>query len=62
MKKTFESSFAKQAIKKKATGIKITITESDSYAKEIAKATEDIDLLIIGHYAKNAFLAALVDC
>lgn len=53
--------FRKAGHEKAANGIKITIIESDSYAKEIAKATEDIDLLVIGHHPKNAFLAALID-
>lgn len=53
--------FRKAGYEKYAADIKITITESDSYPKEIAKATKDIDLLVIGHHAKNAFLAALID-
>ncbi len=53
--------FRKAGYEKEANEIKITITESESYAKEIAKATEDIDLLVIGHHPKNAFLAALID-
>jgi len=53
--------FRKAGYEKEANEIKITITESESYAQEIAKATEDIDLLVIGHHSKNAFLAALID-
>ncbi len=53
--------FRKAGYEKEANEIKITLTESDSYAKEIAKATENIDLLVIGHHPKNAFLAALID-
>ncbi len=29
--------------------------------RKIAKATEDVDLLVIGHHSKSAFLAALID-
>ena len=53
--------FRKAGYEKEANEIKITIVESESYAKEIAKATENIDLLVIGHHPKNAFLAALID-
>ncbi len=53
--------FRKAGYEKEANEIKVTLTESDSYAQEIAKATEDIDLLVIGHHPKNAFLAALID-
>ena len=53
--------FLKAGYEKDANEIKITIVESESYAKEIAKATEDIDLLVIGHHPKSAFLAALID-
>ena len=53
--------FRKAGYEKEANEIKITLTESDSYAKEIAKATENIDLLVIGHHPQNAFLAALID-
>ncbi len=53
--------FRKAGYEKEANEIKITIVESESYAREIAKATEDIDLLVIGHYSKSAFLAAFVD-
>jgi len=56
-----QEQFRKAGYEKEATEIKITIAESESYAKEIAKATEDIDLLVIGHHSKNAFLAALID-
>jgi nucleotide-binding universal stress UspA family protein len=53
--------FRKAGYEKEANAIKITITESESYAKEIAKVTKDVDLLVIGHSGKNAFLAALID-
>lgn len=53
--------FRKAGHEKQGREIKITITESESYAQEIAKATEDVDLLVIGHHSKNAFIAALVD-
>ncbi len=53
--------FRKAGYEKKGNEIKITLTESESYAQEIAKATEDVDLLVIGHHPKNAFLAALID-
>ena len=53
--------FRKAGYEERARGIKITIAESESYAREIAGATEDVDLLVIGHYSKNAFLAALTD-
>ena len=53
--------FRKAGHEKEANEIRITIVESESYAKEIAKATEDIDLLVIGHHPKNAFFAALID-
>ena len=56
-----QEQFRKAGYEKEATEIKITIAESESYAKEIAKATEDIDLLVIGPHSKNAFLAALID-
>ncbi len=53
--------FRKAGYEKEANEIKITIAESESYAQEIAKATEDVDLLVIGHHSKSAFLAALID-
>jgi len=53
--------FRKAGYEKEGNEIKITLTESESYAQEIAKATEDVDLLVIGHHSKNAFLAALID-
>ncbi len=53
--------FRKAGYEKQAQGIKITISESESYAQEIAGATQGVDLLVIGHHSKNVFLAALVD-
>jgi len=40
---------------------KVLMMVSENYSKTIAKATEDFDLLIIGHHNKNSFLAALID-
>ncbi|MFQ5674913.1 MAG: universal stress protein [bacterium] len=53
--------FRKAGYDKEASELKVAIVESESYANEIAKATENIDLLIMGHTPKNLFLAALVD-
>ncbi len=44
-----------------ASRIKVEVRESASLAKEIASATEQADLLVIGHRQKNRFLAALAD-
>lgn len=53
--------FRKLGYEKEAKELKVTLVESSSYPKEIAKATEDVDLLIIGHRHKNQFLATLID-
>jgi len=53
--------FRKAGYEKEANEIEITLSEGESYAKEIAKVTAGVDLLVIGHYGKNAFLAALID-
>ncbi len=53
--------FRLAGFEKQANEIKITFAESEAYAQEIAKATEDVDLLVIGHHPKSAFLAALTD-
>lgn len=53
--------FRAAGYEKLANEIKITFAESESYAQEIAKAAADVDLLVIGHHPKNAFLAALTD-
>lgn len=46
---------------KEAETIHIRLIESEFYSREIARATRDADLLIMGHHPKNAFLAALTD-
>ena len=53
--------FRTAGFEKQANEIKITFAESESCAQEIAKATEDVNLLVIGHHPKSAFLAALTD-
>ena len=44
-----------------ASRLSVDVRESTSLAKEIASATEQADLLVIGHRQKNRFLAALAD-
>ncbi|MGD9299982.1 MAG: universal stress protein [Desulfobacterales bacterium] len=41
--------------------IKIVLIDGEAYAKEIARATKDFDLLIMGHHPKSRILAALKD-
>lgn len=44
-----------------ADALSVSVVVGSSYPKEIAKASEDADLLIVGHRRKNRFLAALSD-
>jgi nucleotide-binding universal stress UspA family protein len=53
--------FRKLGYDKHADAMKVAIVESNDYPEEIAKATDDADLLVIGHKNKNRFLAALID-
>ena len=53
--------FRKFGHAKEAKTIHIRLIESEFYSREIALATRDADLLIMGHHPKNAFLAALTD-
>ena len=39
----------------------INVIESSHYARTIADASKNYDLLVIGHHNKNSFLAALMD-
>lgn len=41
--------------------IQITLLEGEKYANEIAKASVEADLLIMGHHPKNRFMASLTD-
>ena len=41
--------------------INIILIDSEDYAKEIARATKDFDLLIMGHHPKSRILAVLKD-
>jgi len=44
-----------------AARLDVRIVQSASVAKEIARATEDADLVVVGHRQKNRFLAAVVE-
>lgn len=46
---------------REASEITIDIKENTNDAEEIANATRDADLLVIGHHHKNRFLAAITD-
>lgn len=41
--------------------IEFRLVEDESYAKAIATATREADLLILGHHPKNAIMAHLTD-
>lgn len=55
------SRFRKLGYKKEADEIDVIVKEGESYPSEIAAATNDADLLVIGHKKKNSFLAFLID-
>ena len=44
-----------------ADKIKIMIVEGTNYPSEIAKASENVDLLVTGHHHKNRLFAVLID-
>ena len=46
---------------REASDLQVDVREGTSLPKEIASATQDADLLVIGHRQKNRFLAALSD-
>lgn len=53
--------FRQSGFPREAGEIRITIVEGESCTDEIANATHQADLLIVGHRRKNKFLAAFID-
>jgi nucleotide-binding universal stress UspA family protein len=53
--------FEKFGYGEEARRIKIILNDSETYAKAIAGATKDFDLLIMGHHPKSRILAFLKD-
>jgi nucleotide-binding universal stress UspA family protein len=53
--------FREAGFVKEADQVDIEITTGESYPNEIARATQDADLLILGHCHRNRFLTAFVD-
>jgi nucleotide-binding universal stress UspA family protein len=53
--------FAEAGFGAQASEIGFRIIEDESYAKAIAAATREADLLIMGHHAKNLLMAHLKD-
>jgi nucleotide-binding universal stress UspA family protein len=51
----------RNGFKKEADNVKVKIEESDHYPDIIAKATQNADLLVIGHSPKNKLMALLID-
>lgn len=59
--KDIREQFRKLGYEKEADEIKVNIVAGSSYPNEIAKATQSMDLLVIGHRHKNRFLSAFID-
>ena len=55
------SQFRNLGYEKEAGEINVMIVEGENYPKEIAKASKDVDLLVLGHFHKNRLLAAFID-
>lgn len=53
--------FRNRGYEQEADAIDVQVRTGPSLPKEIAAATQDADLLILGHRQKNRFLAALTD-
>lgn len=53
--------FRQSGFPREAGEIRINIVEGESCTDEIANATHQADLLIVGHRRKNKFLAAFID-
>jgi nucleotide-binding universal stress UspA family protein len=53
--------FAKAGFSRQASEIEFKLFSDESYAKAIAEATRQADLLIMGHHAKNLLVAFLTD-
>ncbi|MFC2083510.1 universal stress protein [Bacteroidota bacterium] len=59
--KDLRDQIKKLGYEKEAEDISVHILTGSSLPKEIAKATENVDLLVIGHRKKNRFLSAFID-
>ncbi|MFQ5570253.1 MAG: universal stress protein [Rhodothermales bacterium] len=55
------SLFRQQGYERLADDIEVMIVVGSSYPKEIARATQEFDLLVIGHRRRHGFLAAFID-
>jgi nucleotide-binding universal stress UspA family protein len=53
--------FAKAGFSRQAIDVTFKVIGDESYAKAIAEATRQADLLIMGHHAKNMLVAFLTD-
>lgn len=53
--------FAEAGFGTQANEIEFRLVEDESYAKAIATATREADLLIMGHHSKNLLMAYLKD-
>ncbi|NIR47869.1 universal stress protein, partial [candidate division KSB1 bacterium] len=59
--KDVREQFRNLGYEQEADEIEVHIAKGSSYPNEIAKATEDAHLLVIGHRCKNRFLSAFID-
>ena len=53
--------FVKAGFGQQVNDIEFRLIEDESYARAIAVATREADLLVMGHHAKNMFMALLTD-
>ena len=53
--------FVKAGFDRPESEIAFRLIDSESYAKSIAEATREADLLIMGHHSKNLLMAFLTD-
>lgn len=58
---TLREQFRKLGYDTTASALKFNIITGTSLPKAIAQATQNVDLLVIGHRRKNRFLAAFAD-
>jgi nucleotide-binding universal stress UspA family protein len=53
--------FVKAGFGQQVNDIEFRLIEDESYARAIAVATREADLLVMGHHAKNMLMALLTD-